>query len=137
MEKFIFPTFIIVLLYFTLFFNENSIVSAPSLLTTQLFSDLLTLRIRFLDSSYGFTFLTSSSSGFSLSLFTTTPASQLVILEATDDKLSNITDHFHLASFPGLYGLPDFSLFSKDFWGISTNWIRYVLMTSPCTQPYS
>ena len=117
MEKIFFPTFIIILLYFTLFFNENSIVSAPSLLTTTISSGLLTLRLRFLDSFYFSSLLLLSSPGFSFSLPFTIPSSHRVSLDATVDWFPRLFDYNRLASFPGLYRLPDFSLFSKDFWG--------------------
>ena len=104
----IFSFFNIILLCFTLFFNENILASAPISLTNELSTGLLTLRTGFTDSFRDISPLPLSCHGFRYGLLSTTSPRRQAALDNFWSTLLGLSTSYRLASFLGLFGLLDF-----------------------------
>ena len=112
----IFSFFNIILLCFTLFFNENILASAPISPTNKLSTGLLTLRTGFSVCFQEFSPFPLSCYGFRSGLFFTTPPGQQAALGTFWSTLLRLSTSYRLASFPGLFGFLDFFSSWQNFW---------------------
>ena len=112
----IFSFFSIILLCFTLFFNENILASAPISLTNELSTGLLTLRTGFTDSFQDILPFPLSCYGFRFGLVFITPPGRQAALVNCWNALLGLSTSYRLASFLGLFGLLDFFSPWQIFW---------------------
>ena len=113
----IFSFFNIILLCFTLFFNENILASAPISLTNELSTGLLTLRTGFTDSFQDISPFQLSHYGFRFGLLLTTPPGRQAALDNRQYAFLGLSTFYRLAAFLGLFGLLDFFSPWQNFWG--------------------